>query len=216
MKICRNIIIPLLLLSLILFFTNSAQADENGYSNFDDAGYSGISYSALLKDADNDFLTFLKSPDAIKKEQYLNSAMNKYYILTKIDNSKIPPCVQLGRIHDEKNNYDLAVEYFHKALNINASHPYANFYLGEFYFKRKEYIKAVKYYNRAYINGLNRHYDLNYKLAVIHEKFADLANAKKYYEISYSIKPEQFLKEKILLINELNYDKSEYYHNIVE
>ena len=82
-----------------------------------------------MKDADNDFLTFLKSPDAIKKEQYLNSAMNKYYVLTKIDNSKIPPCVQLGRIHDEKNNYDLAVEYFHKALNINASHPYATFIL---------------------------------------------------------------------------------------
>ena len=49
------------------------------------------------------------------------------------------------------------------------------------------------------------------------EKFADLVNAKKFYEVSYSMNPNNVeLRQKIQSLNELNYDKSEYYHFIRE
>lgn len=219
MKIYKNKISPLLAVFIFLLsFSNIAIATQDDYMDFktDISVYSGFDYNILLNDANRDFTKYLKSQNQAEKELFLNSAMRKYYTITKIDNSKIPPLVQLGRIYDEKGNYELAVEYFHKALNMDSNHPYANLYLGDFYFKRKEYKKAIKYYNKAYNNGLAKRYELNLRLAIIYEKFADLANAKKYYEISYSMKPDNKIKEKILLINELNYDKTEYYHYIRE
>ena len=49
------------------------------------------------------------------------------------------------------------------------------------------------------------------------EKFADLVNAKKFYEVSYSLNPKATeLQQKIQSLNGLNYDKSEYYHFIRE
>ena len=143
--------------------------------------------------------------------------MSKYYLLTKIDYSQITPYIQLARIYDEKNNNRLAKEYFYKASNLDVNNPYANFYFGEFYFKRNDYKRALRYYNIAYNNGLNNRYDLNLRLATIYEKFADLVNAKKFYEVSYSMNPNNVeLRQKIQSLNELNYDKSEYYHFIRE
>ena len=143
--------------------------------------------------------------------------MSKYYLLTKIDYSQITPYIQLARIYDEKNNNRLAKEYFYKASNLDVNNPYANFYFGEFYFKRNDYKRALRYYNIAYNNGLNNSYDLNLRLATIYEKFADLVNAKKFYEVSYSMNPNNVeLRQKIQSLNELNYDKSEYYHFIRE
>ena len=111
----------------------------------------------------------------------------------------------------------MAKEYFYKASNLNVNNPYANFYFGEFYFKRNDYKRALRYYNIAYNNGLNNRYDLNLRLATIYEKFADLVNAKKFYEVSYSMNPNNVeLRQKIQSLNELNYDKSEYYHFIRE
>ena len=142
--------------------------------------------------------------------------MSKYYLLTKIDYSQITPYIQLARIYDEKNNNRLAKEYFYKASNLDVNNPYANFYFGEFYFKRNDYKRALRYYNIAYNNGLNNRYDLNLRLATIYEKFADLVNANKFYEVSYSMNPNNELRQKIQSLNELNYDKSEYYHFIRE
>ena len=116
----------------------------------------------------------------------------------------------------ETDHPRLAKEYFSKAINIEPDNPSANFYFGEFYYTRRDYNRALKYYRIAYNNGYSNKYDINIRLATINEKLADLINAKKFYEISYSIKPDNKIQEKIQLLNELNYDKSEYYHIIRE
>lgn len=171
--------------------------------------YSKLNSTEIQNEADGCFEMYKKSKD--KNENWLDMSAGKYYLLTKIDNTAIRPYVQLGRIYDEKNQTRLAKENFYKATNLNSLDPYANFYFGEFYYKRNDYKRALKYYKIAYNNGLNGRYDLNIKLAVIYEKFADLINAKKFYEISNSLKPDSQLQEKIRLLNELGYDKSEYY-----
>lgn len=208
-----------LFITLFILSCSHSYAAQSGYLEYNSVlfDYSKLNAAAIQKEADEYFEKFITSSDELFKEQYLNAAMSKYYLLTKIDYSQITPYIQLARIYDEKNNNRLAKEYFYKASNLDVNNPYANFYFGEFYFKRNDYKRALRYYNIAYNNGLNNRYDLNLRLATIYEKFADLVNAKKFYEVSYSMNPNNVdLRQKIQSLNELNYDKSEYYHFIRE
>lgn len=208
-----------LFITLFILSCSHSYAAQSGHLEYNSVlfDYSKLNAAAIQKEADEYFDKFITSSDELFKEQYLNAAMSKYYLLTKIDYSQITPYIQLARIYDEKNNNRLAKEYFYKASNLDVNNPYANFYFGEFYFKRNDYKRALRYYNIAYNNGLNNSYDLNLRLATIYEKFADLVNAKKFYEVSYSMNPNNIeLQQKIQSINELNYDKSEYYHFIRE
>ena len=130
---------------------------------------------------------------------------------TGLSAGSIPLIIDICNILDITPNY-----IFDKALNINKEASLANFYFGDYYYKRNDYKKALYHYKIAYNNGVAKTYDFNLKLATIYEKLADLSNAKKFYEISYNIKADSKVKEKIQLLNELNYDKSDYYHNIRE
>ncbi len=211
-------IFPLLLLFLLLFNINISYASVSGRLEYNSVlfDYSKLNFDSIKNDADKNFAMFLNAKNETDKKKFLDLATSKYYILTKVDYSRIEPYIQLGRIYDYKNHPRLAKENFSKAININSNNPFANFYFGEFYYKRRDYKRALKYYKIAYNNGFNNKYDINYRMAIIHEKFADLINAKKFYEITYSIKPDSKIQEKIQLLNELNYDKSEYYHIIRE
>ena len=218
MKIYKTILYTLLLFLIISYTEIQSFASPNGkieynYILFD---YSKLNFQKIKNDADKNFNMFLNAKNETDKRNYLDLATSKYYILTKVDYSRIEPYIQLGRIYDYTNHPRLAKENFSKAINIEANNAFANFYFGEFYFKRRDYKRALKYYKVAYNNGFNNTFDINYRLAVIHEKFADLVNSKKYYEISNSIKPDNKIQEKIQLLNELNYDKSGYYHIIRE
>ena len=96
-------------------------------------------------------------------------------------------------------------------LDINRKDPYLNYYLGDFYYKRRDFKRALRYFRIAYNNGYRDYYDLNYKIATIYEKFADLLKAKYYYEKAYSINPSASnLKDKTLQIESLNYQQTGY------
>lgn len=201
--------IVVLLLSVI--FISPCFAVQNGYIEYDGVliDYSLIDGPNLQKEAD----AFFKQYEVSADKKMLKTAMAKYYILTKIytNNSYYP--TQLARTYDESKLDRFAKEFFSKALNINRNDPYANYYFGEFYYKRAEYRKALRYYKHSISCGYQNYYDLNYKIATIYEKFADLETAKYYYNKAYSLNPSAvFLKDKILQIDSLDYGKSEYYN----
>ena len=220
MKIYKHIkLFPLLfLLMLLTLNSNISIAAVSGRLEYNSVlfDYSKLNFSSIKKEADKNFDLYLQTKNRTEKKKFLNLATSKYYILTKIDYTRIEPYIQLGRIYDYTDHPRLAKEYFSKAINIEPDNPSANFYFGEFYYTRRDYNRALKYYRIAYNNGYSNKYDINIRLATINEKLADLINAKKFYEISYSIKPDNKIQEKIQLLNELNYDKSEYYHIIRE
>ena len=117
----------------------------------------------------------------------------------------------------EKNIDRLAKEYLYRATNLNARDPYANFYFGEFFYKRNNYKRALNYYLVAYNNGYSNSYELNLKLGRIYEKFADLVKARQFYDAALKMNPENAeIQEKINQINSLNYENSEYYYFIRE
>ncbi len=214
----KNVIIALLffIFNTFLFIPSAASQSDNRDCLYVSLNYSNLNPKIIRQEAQRDFYLYFSSKDKLQKEKYLNSAMQKYYILSQINPSDIDAYIKLGKIYDEKNISELAKNCFYKALNMNKETAMANFYFGDYYYKRNDYKKALYYYKIAYNNGAAKTYDFNLKLAIIYEKLADLSNAKKFYEISYNMKADNKIGEKIQLLNELNYDKSDYYHNIRE
>lgn len=220
MKIYKKIFSLLLTVIIIhILFSQKTYSSIKGNIKYDSilVDYSRLDEKSIKKDADKYFSAYINSNKKDNnKEKFLNLALNNYYLLSKMNPADIINYTQLGRIYDYKKNNKLAKEYFYRAINIEANNPFTNFYFGDYYFKRRDYKNALKYYKVAYNNGYNKQYEINLRLAIIYEKLADLVNAKNFYEISYNIKPDNKILEKIQLLNELNYDKSEYYHIIRE
>ena len=208
---CKKLLTSLFV--IVCFCTFPCFAVEKGSVKFEEnlIDYSVLDAQKILEEADEFFEKYETTGD----KKYLSTAMGKYYIITKIYPVEIYPLVQLARTYDEKHLDRFAKEYFNKCLDINKKEPYLNYYLGDFYYKRHDFKRALRYFKIAYQNGYDNYFDLNLKIATIYEKFADLLTAKYYYEKAYSLNQENTnLKDKALQIESLNYDKSEYYNSI--
>lgn len=199
-----------LLLVCLMCFTLPSFALQKGTVQYDGVyvDYSVLNGSNMLKSADSHFGQYESSHDA----KMLTTAMGEYYTVTKIYPLDLYPVVQLARAYDESGLDKLAKEYFSKALGMDKEDAYLNYYYGDFYYKREQYRRALKLFNRSYNNGYENVYDINLKIATIYEKLADLKSAKYYYNRAYSINPSaSALKDKVMQIESLNYDKSDYY-----
>lgn len=221
--IYRNKFVSLLtiLILSILFPACSTMAVQSGNIEYNAAAklfdYSKLDIAPVLQEADYYFDIAMQLTDKEEKDRFINLAMGKYYLASKINPADERIYVQIARIYDELNKDSLAKSNFFHATNLIVNDPYANYWFGEFYFKRRDFKRALKHYTIAYNNGYANNYDLNLRLATIYEKFADLMNAKKFYEATYLINPQDAaLQEKIQAINNMGYDKSEYYHLIRE
>ena len=158
----------------------------------------------------------LVTDDEKTKQHLLETAAGKYFLLSKINPQAVTPYVQLARIYDITRKDRYAKEYFYRATNIENLSPFANFYFGEYYFRRDDFRRALRYYLIAYENGYDNIYELNLRLAVIYEKLGDLENAKRYYNFASTIDPSQTeILTKIEQLNRLNYGESEYYRNFI-
>lgn len=173
---------------------------------YDSAVYPKMNYKQIKDEADKSFEMFINSSENAQKEKFLQDAMSKYYTLTMVNGDMILPYVQLGRIYDETDNSKLAKECFCKASNIRAKDPILNFYFGEYYYKRHEYAHAIEHYKIANEGGFSNKYDLYMRLAITYEKIADIANAKKFYQLSYNMRPDYMLRRKMQSLDEADLD----------
>ncbi len=205
----------LYLFIIFTFLGLSSFAIEKASIKYDEdlIDYNKLNATTVLQEADY----FFKQYESTQDKKYLSTAVGKYYIVTKIHPYEMYPTIQLARTYDHANLDRIAKEYFGKGYNINKKDPALNYYYGEFYYRRDDYKRALRFYKYAYNNGYSNSYDLNKKIATIYEKFADLKNAQYYYKKAHALNTEDAeLNDKILQINSLNYDKSEYYHSIRE
>lgn len=202
------------ILILSVFIANIAFATtQSGYLNYSNMyNFKNCNVKKILNNANSSMLRFEKATKFTDKKFYLDQAMRNYYLVTLIDYSQIDACIGLGRVYGIMNLDTLANEYFYRALSINSHDAKANFYFAEYFFSENEFIPALAYYKTAYDNGYAKNYTLNYRMGVIYEKLADIVSAKKFYGNALSINENNpILAEKIRLLDELNYDSSQYY-----
>lgn len=222
MKICNLKILPVIFtIFIITSFCNARvfalQKGSLEYleNRFD---YSNLNPYELIQAGDAYFQQALNTKNKITRDKLFRYAMGKYFLTSKADVKNVYPYVQMGRIYDKINEDRYAKESFYKATNLDYYNPYANFYFGEYYFYRRDYHRALKYYIISYQNGYENNFELAAKIGVIYEKLGDLINAKDFYNKSYELNPEKAAEyqKKLQQIDSLNYDESEYYYIIRE
>lgn len=186
--------------------------------------YTNVKYDDIqYKFSPGDKVKFLKKADGYMdkwtaastpqdKAFYLANAMRNYFMLAKVDKSSIEAQIGLGHVYDEMNADIYAKKHFFIAYNMDNKNPKLNYYFGNYYKKRNALVTAMEHYKVAYNSGYSNNYFLNYQIADTYEKLADIENAKKYYSRAQKLNPNATdLKNKIRLLEDLNYSGSQYY-----
>ena len=143
----------------------------------------------------------------------MTNALMLYNVLEKKSPTNIEYPIKLGILYDKLYKDRQSKGFFSKAIGIDNTNPKPYFYLGEFYYKRELYRKALKYYNKAYKLGDSTNYDLLFKIGDIYEKFGDTRSALKYLKEAQSQSANPELNNKIKRIEAQDAVNKEYYSN---
>ncbi len=203
----------LFILSIFLLTSSPAFCAKSGGVEYHDYlfDYSHLDAAPIAEQADSLFNKALAEKDKDIKNDLLHRAMKNYHILLKISPDDVNVLNKRALIYDIQDKNILARSYFSRSLNIQKDNPETNFLVGDYFYKRRDYKRALRYFSAAYENGYND-YDINFKLAVVYEKLGDLCNAKRFYQEAYTLDETQsFLLDKIENIPEEN----EEYHGTI-
>lgn len=206
-------LIHILTIFIILGNPVSAKMQE-GYLEYGGFSYKFKSNDAksFITQANKNMFMFENSLKQQDKNFYLNEAMRYYFMLSKVQVSSIDAQVGLGRVYDEMHRDIYAKKHFFVAVDLNPKNAAANFHFANFYYKRSDLITALFYYKRAFDNGYQNKFEVNYRIGEIYEKLADLESAKAFYANAYKLKPDNdALLEKIQQLGQSNYSESQYY-----
>lgn len=172
--------------------------------------YSKLSEIELKDTADTYYFLAKNYKDGVVNEDITN-ALFLYSVLQRKNPEEIKYAVRQGVLYDKLGIDRYAKGCFSKALSINKNDPEAYFYFGEYYLKRDEYRKAMKYYNQAYTKGFDKNYELLYRMGDIYEKFGDTRSALKYLNEAKVQSPNPELENKIKRIESNDAINKEFY-----
>lgn len=144
----------------------------------------------------------------------MTDALNLYAVLSRKNPNNILYKTKLGELYDITGRDKYAKGAFFEALGVNPSHPEPYFRLGEFYYRRGMYGKALKMYKKACENGYGEHYETLYKIGDIYEKFGDTREALKYLNAAEQISPGSELERKITKLECADKTNDTYYSNM--
>lgn len=203
----------ILLITCTLFLVNSTNALE-GRIDYDSVyiDYSILKEGMYIKKGDN----FLKKAENeaktdIQKRFYYTQALGAYLTAIKINSESVETYGKIGYIYGKMDEYRLAKSYFNVGLNLQMYNPYVNFLFACFYAENQNYNNAIKYYKRAMKGNFNDKYSLYYNIGETNEKLGDLVKANEFYKKANAIKTSEKLTNKIRSIEDLKYNKSQYY-----
>lgn len=175
--------------------------------------YKNIDLSQVSKRADLYFNLSQSEKEEDLRAAYLEKAKYEYNILALSKYDDIHSVIQLGRIYDLQKQDRYAKSYFSRALGIDYRNPTANYHFANFYYERKDYKKALKYYRKAMEYGVPDDVDLLKNMGDIFEKFADIKRANICYKRAFLVDPSnEYVADKIREMEEINYNPEGYYN----
>ena len=202
----------LVVLFFILLFASPAFCSntKSGGVDFHDYlfDYSKYDVKSLRDEADNLIKEAILTNDKIAQKKMFHAALRDYYIVLKVTPKDIHSLNRTAYIYDMEDKNNLSKSFFAQSMNLDENNPETNYLVGDYFYKRRDFKRGLRYFTKAYENGYND-YDINYKLGTIYEKLGDLCNAKRFYEYAYKIdNSKSFLANKINNMPEEN----PYYH----
>lgn len=144
-------------------------------------------------------------------DENMTHALNLYSLLSDAYPDNIIYPLRLGKLYDVLGNNRYAKGMYSRAAGINRSRPEPYFYLGDFYYEREQYRKALKYYLKAYDNGYSEHYLTLEKIGIIYYKFGDTEKALHYLQCASVLNPNENLDSMIMSVKSSDDTNREYY-----
>ena len=205
----------LIKISIILIFVCSLSAPafcalKGGLEYQIPIDYSKLSTEELENKAGFYYGLALKTSNG-KVNDDMTSALNLYTILSSKNPENTFYKIRLGHLYDIIGKDRYAKGYFFQAIGTDSSQPEPYFRLGEFYYRRELYKKALNMYKEAYKRGYSGNYDTIYKIGDIYEKFGDTEAALKYLKLAAQKSPNSELDNKIKRVENANAINKEYY-----
>lgn len=170
--------------------------------------YTKLSETELIEKANFYYNLALKNKSL---NDEMTAALNLYTMLAHKNPQNIFYLTRLGTLYDILGQDKYAKGAFYDAIGIDSSQAEPYYRLGEFFYKRCEYKKALKMFKEAYKKGYTRHYDTAYKLGDIYAKLGDTEASLKYLKLAQELSPNSELDNKIIRIENANKINQEYY-----
>ncbi len=172
--------------------------------------YSKLDEKELQQKADFYYSYAIKTGNL---DENMTSALTLYHILAHKNPENIYNLTKLGTLYDLIGKDRTAKLAFYDAIGINSQKGEPYFRLGNFYYRRELYKKALKMYKEAYKKEYSNHYETLYQIGDIYEKFGDTEAALKYLNLAKKINPNTELDNKILKVENTHKINNEYYSN---
>ena len=129
--------------------------------------YSKLNQTELESKADFYYNSALKTK---KLDENMTSALNLYAILSDAFPENMNYALRLGKLFDILGKDRYAKGQYYRAMGLNQLRPEPYYYLGDFYYDREQFRKALKYYLKAYNNGYSNHAGTKEKINTIYQK----------------------------------------------
>ncbi|MCQ2753767.1 MAG: tetratricopeptide repeat protein [bacterium] len=194
----------------LLFAQPSYSALRGGIDYSIPIEYRNLSENELQKKASYHYFEAIKAKDGVITDD-ITDALNLYTILQNVNPDNVEYSIKLGILYGKIGKDRYAKGNLYRAISINDNNPAAYYQLGEFYYKRTSYKKALKFYTIAYQKGYSKDYDTLYKLGDIYEKFGDTKEALKYLKEASLQSPNSELDSKIKRVETFDSINKEYY-----
>lgn len=205
-----SIIILLVFLTLITSWLPTSATISGRIDYSIPIDYSKLSQSELEDKVKVYYFNALKLKDGEINNDITN-ALIIYSVLQKIEPESFIYCIKLGTLYDKINMDKYSKSNFSRAIGIDNTRPESYFGLGEFYYKREMYRKALKYYNEAYQKGYQTNFDMLCRMGDIYEKFGDTHSALKYLKEASSQSSTPELENLIKRVETQHSINKEYY-----
>lgn len=202
-----------ILLVFILFISasqNAYSAVKGGIEYNIPVDYSKLSEDDLNLRAREYFYNALRGKDD-ELTEYATNALMIYSVLQNMKPEHTEYSVRLGILYDKIGKDRYAKGNFARAIQTNHLNPKPYFYYAEYYYKRQDFRKALKYYKEAYKLGYDKNYETLYKMGDIFEKFGDTRSALKYLNEASLQNPNSELENKIKRISTNDSTNKEFY-----
>jgi len=142
-----------------------------------------IEYSKMNEEELSSEAEFYYNKALVTDSSYISEDVSRALILYTMLSNKKPQniiySVRTGVLYDKLGKNRWAKGNFYKAMGIDPSRPEPYFYLGEFYFNREQYRKALKFYKKAFENGYSSHPTTVIRLKEIYRMLGDTESIKK-------------------------------------
>ena len=165
-QMIRFLLIPLILCFTLLPSYSVIKGKVENTIPFD---YTKINQAEMETTAEGFYSTAIQSEIL---DDNMTSALNLYSVLSDAYPDNINYPLKVGKLYDVLRKDRYAKGYYFRAMNIDKSNPEPYFCLGNFYYEREQYRKALKFYLKAYEYGniLSKE-----KINTIYEKLGESA-----------------------------------------